>query len=108
MTEPMSRTFVWPSDDGWPYPDGDGTPDDTTVDPSGELDEEIVSLHAAQEHLFDDLDATERRVVEARFGLGGTPTLTLRELSRELGVPRDDLRLAYGTALGKLREHLSG
>lgn len=104
----MPRTFVWPNEDGWPYPDGDGSPDDRTVDPDAELDDDIVSLHAAEAHLFDDLTRMEREVVQARFGLGGAPTRTLRELAHDLGVSHEELRSAYGSALDKLRVHLTG
>ena len=91
----------WPSDEGWPYADGDGATAETT-----ELDDELVSLHAAAPHLFDDLEPVERRVVSARFGLDGGPVRSLKQLQQELGLPRDDLRLAYTEGLAKLRRHL--
>jgi DNA-directed RNA polymerase sigma subunit (sigma70/sigma32) len=91
----------WPSDEGWPYSDVDGAAAETT-----EFDDELVSLHAAQPHLFDDLEPVERRVVRARFGLDGGPARSLKQLQHELGLPRDDLRLAYAEGLAKLRQHL--
>jgi DNA-directed RNA polymerase sigma subunit (sigma70/sigma32) len=91
----------WPSDEGWPYDDGDGSATDTT-----EFDDDLVSLHAAAPHLFDDLEPVERQVVTARFGLDGNPVRSLKELQRELGMPRQDLRTAYADGLAKLRQHL--
>jgi DNA-directed RNA polymerase sigma subunit (sigma70/sigma32) len=91
----------WPSDEGWPYDDGNGATADTV-----ELDDDLVSLHAAAPHLFDDLEPVERQVVSARFGLDGGPPRSLKELQRELGLPRQDLRVAYADGLAKLRKHL--
>jgi DNA-directed RNA polymerase sigma subunit (sigma70/sigma32) len=91
----------WPSDEGWPYDDGDCSTTDTT-----EFDDDLVSLHAAAPHLFDDLEPVERQVVRARFGLDGGPARSLKELQDELGLPRQDLRLAYADGLAKLRKHL--
>jgi RNA polymerase nonessential primary-like sigma factor len=91
----------WPSDEGWPYDDGRGAADDTV-----EFDDELVSLHAAAPHLFDDLEPVERQVLAGRFGLDGGPARSLKELQQELGLPRRDLREAYAGGLAKLRSHL--
>jgi hypothetical protein len=45
-------------------------------------------------------------VVRSRFGLGGCPERTMRELVLDTGLPRDDLRNALGTGLAKLRAQL--
>ncbi|MGH9244351.1 MAG: hypothetical protein ACRD29_08545 [Acidimicrobiales bacterium] len=92
----------WPSDEGWPYPDADAGPNDA----GAELDDDLVSLHAAAPHLLDDLGPVERQVVTARFGLDGRPTRTLKQLQQELGLPHDELRMAYADGLAKLRRHL--
>ena len=94
-------TFVWPAEDGWPYPD----PESDTVDVESGLDDDLVSL-VCDRHVFDRLDPLERTVIESRFGLHGTPIRTLKELHRQLGVPREDLRSAMGSALAKLRAEL--
>ncbi len=93
---------LWPSEDGWPYADGDDGPADTDADP----DDDLVSLHALSPHLFDDLEPLERQVVTGRFGLDGRPSRSIRQLARDLGAPRDDLRAALSAALAKLRAHL--
>jgi DNA-directed RNA polymerase sigma subunit (sigma70/sigma32) len=92
----------WPSEDGWPYPDVERE----EIDRGADLDEDLMSLRAGPPHLFDDLDPLERQVIAARFGLGGAPMRTMKELHAETGLPRADLRSALGSGLGKLRSHL--
>lgn len=94
-------TFVWPAEDGWPYPDSGPE----IVDLDAESDDDLMSLQIPT-HLFDDLEPLERAVIHGRFGLGGTPVRTMQELHAELGVPRPELRAALGTGLEKLRAHL--
>ena len=96
------RSFPWLADEGWPYPDAELE----VVDPAGDLDDDLLSV-MTDAHLFDDLDPLERRVIGARFGLGGTPVRTMKELRTDLGLPREDLRGAMGSGLAKLRAHLT-
>jgi len=100
---------AWPSDEGWPYPDGDADVDllEEPVDVDADPDDDLVCLHAAAPHLFDDLEVLERAVVFARYGLDGRPPRTLRELQHEIGVPRPVLRDALGSGLTKLRQRIS-
>jgi DNA-directed RNA polymerase specialized sigma24 family protein len=95
-------TFVWPTDDGWPYPD---TPSEV-IDLDGEADDDLLSLTSAPAHLLDHLSSLEREVVAARFGLAGHPERSMRELVAETGVPRSELRDALGSGLAKLRVQL--
>jgi DNA-directed RNA polymerase sigma subunit (sigma70/sigma32) len=94
------RSF-WPTEDGWPY--ADTGPEEVAV--GGEADDDLLSLKTP--HLFDDLSSLERQVIDARFGLDGTPVRSMKELHSELGVPRADLRVALGSGLAKLRNHLA-
>jgi DNA-directed RNA polymerase sigma subunit (sigma70/sigma32) len=96
-------TFVWPSDDGWPYPD---SPPDQ-VDFDGEADDDLLNLTAAPAHLLDGLTPLEREVITGRFGLLGTPERTMRELVAGTGRPRSELREALGSGLAKLRTTLN-
>jgi RNA polymerase primary sigma factor len=57
--------------------------------------------------LLQGLDARERQIVSARFGLNG-PERTLRELAGVLGVSAERVRQVEQTALGKLREATLG
>ena len=100
------RSFPWPGDGGWPYDDSDGEVADQTEDLAAGLDDDMLSLHALSGHLYDGLDPLEQQVVRARFGLDGTPARSMRQLHRELGLPRADLRVALGSGLSKLRTHL--
>jgi DNA-directed RNA polymerase sigma subunit (sigma70/sigma32) len=99
----------WPSDEGWPYTDRDDDVMSTDVGPTDgdtEFDDELVSLHAAAPHLFDDLAPIERKVVAGRFGLDGRPARSIDQLQAELGLPPNDLRTAYTEGLAKIRRHL--
>jgi DNA-directed RNA polymerase sigma subunit (sigma70/sigma32) len=99
---------AWPSDEGWPYPDSDAERHcvDDFIDVDADADDDLVSLHAARGHLFDDLGPVERAVITARFGLDGRPPLSIREIQRELGLPRSELRVALGEGLTKLRHRV--
>jgi len=96
-------SYLWPSEDGWPYPDQEGE----QIDFSNELDDDIVSLRASPSRLFDTLDPLERQVISARFGLGGVPIRSMKQLHADLGLPREDLRQALGSGLDKLRTRLA-
>lgn len=91
----------WATDDGWPYAD---TVDDV-MELDGEPDDDMLSLLTSH-HVLDGLDDTERSVVAARFGLGGQPVSTMKELQASTGMPRDALRSALGSGLEKLRVNL--
>jgi DNA-directed RNA polymerase sigma subunit (sigma70/sigma32) len=95
-------TFIWPAEDGWPYPDTGAE----VIDLAAETDDDLMSLRMPSPHLFDDLDPTERRVVTAHFGLGGAGTRSMLELHGELGLSAAELESALSSALDKLRAHL--
>ena len=95
-------SYFLPDEDGWPYPDGG----DGEVDPQAEVDEDILAVASSSPELLEHLDPLERQVVIARYGLGGAPARTLRQLHSELGIPREELRATLGDALGKLRDQL--
>ena len=95
-------TFVWPTDDGWPYPD---SPDEL-VDLESEADDDLLNLTATSEHLLDQLTPLEREVLCARFGLAGTRERSMRELVVDTGRPRQELKDALGSGLAKLRVQL--
>lgn len=98
----MRRTSLHPDDSGWPYPDPTGD----FVDVAGEADDDLIAVRSDR-HLMDGLSPLEREVVTARFGLGGAPLLSMKQLQSSLGLPRADLRIALGSGLDKLRTHLS-
>ena len=95
-------SFVWPNDDGWPYPDTEGE----TIDLDAGVDDDVLTLQAAPSHLFEHLDPLERQVITAHYGLDGQPARSMKQLHTELGLPRADLRQVLGTGLAKLRAEL--
>lgn len=95
------RTFLWPAEDGWPYPDGEGD----QVDLAGEADLDLLAV-STDRHLLDGLDPVERRVVTASFGLGGIDERSISELHDELGMPATEVSHALDSGLAKIRLHL--
>ena len=53
--------------------------------------------------ILDVLNARERRILSARFGLNGTARQTLQEVGAELGITRERIRQLQNVALEKLR-----
>lgn len=98
-------SFLWPNDDGWPYPDAGREPIVLDVD---EMDEDAFALRATARILLDRLNPLERQVITAHYGLGGTPALSMKQLHTELGLPRAELKDALGSGLAKLRDELAG
>lgn len=101
------RTYLWPGDTGWPTPELDEEEPLDVVDLDAELDLDALSLHAPPPHLFDGLTPTERIVLDARFGLGGQPVRSMKELHADLALSRHEVRDVLASALGKLREQLA-
>jgi DNA-directed RNA polymerase sigma subunit (sigma70/sigma32) len=96
-------SFIWPAEDGWPYPDGETE----VIDLDADVDDDLLSLRAPSSHVYDDLDPLERRVLAAYYGLDGAPARSMQQLEDEWGVPTLDLRTALGSGLGKLRAHMA-
>jgi DNA-directed RNA polymerase sigma subunit (sigma70/sigma32) len=102
------RTYLWPGDTGWPLPDQEDAEPYDVVDLEAELDLDALTLHVPPPHLFDGLTSTERTVLGARFGLGGQPVRSMKELHAELDLTRHELRETLASALAKLRDQLAG
>ena len=105
------RTYLWPGDTGWPEIEADEQEDDGLLewveDPTAELDEDALCLHAPPPHLWDELDETERRVLAACFGLDGEPARSMRQVHDDLGLSRTQVRASLVSALTKLRHRLA-
>jgi len=95
-------SYVWPSDDGWPYPDVEG--EEASVDEA--YDEDALVLRAAPPHLFDQLDPFELQVVTAHYGLDGSPPRSIKQLHTDFGQTRAAVRDALAGGLAKLRQRL--
>lgn len=92
---------LFPTDDGWPYPDlADLEPiaDD-------EVDLDVLELRA-DPHAFAGLSKLEYFVVAHRYGLDGPPC-SMKAIARDLACSRAEARDLLGAALAKLRERLT-
>ena len=91
-----------------PLDDGSGTGatfGDSLRDPRAEEAYDELALRMAAEEipgLLTHLSERERRVIDARYGLGG-PERTLRELGEELGISAERTRQIEQTALETMR-----
>ena len=109
----MARSTLplYPSDDGWPYPDLPGADAGAgsrhwTVEPVAEEEIDLDRLELiADPHAFGDLTPLERFVVERRFGFAGPP-MSMKRLRDELGCSHGELRAVLGAAIDKLRTRL--
>ena len=92
---------LFPTDDGWPYPD---------VAPLEPLVEDDIDLDALElrfdPHAYSDLTELERFAVSHRYGLDGPPC-SMKDLARELDCSHAEARDVLGSALGKLRTRLT-
>ena len=111
MTAPVPRrdngtmsSFIWPNEDGWPYPDGEDESPQLANDL--DLDDDVLSLRSPTSHVFDSLEPLERQVIQARYGLNGQPARSMKQLGAELGLDRAGLREVLGSGLHKLRTQL--
>jgi DNA-directed RNA polymerase sigma subunit (sigma70/sigma32) len=90
---------LFPSDDGWPYPDATGL--DLAADAV-----DFDALEMLGPHAYDALDASERDALFLHFGLQGNHALTMKELGPALGCSRTEARALVGTAIDKVRVQL--
>jgi len=68
-------------------------------------DEVLVKLeNDALAKLLDKLSINEKRVVIKRFGLFGSPQLTLEEIGNQIGVTRERIRQIQNIAIKKLKK----
>lgn len=64
------------------------------------------NMHMQLDDLLEVLNERERKIVVARFGLGGETPKTLEEVGEEFGVTRERIRQLQNIALKKLRRAL--
>jgi hypothetical protein len=102
--DPMPRmhsTFpLFPTDDGWPYPDGwrEESSDD-------DIDLDALELRA-DPHAFDALTAAEYTVLQNRFGFSG-PACSMKDIARDLGCSHAAAAEILGSAIDKVRTRLT-
>ncbi len=97
----MNSTLpLFPSDDGWPYPDAPGT---EQIADMPDLD----ALELLGPRAFVTLTDAERDALFWHFGLQGQTALSMKELAVALGCTRTEARDLVGSAIDKVRVHLS-
>lgn len=96
-------TFVWPSEDGWPYPDAARE----WADPATAADDDDLLSIRVDAHLLDGLEPLERQVLASCFGLDGRAVRSLEELHDDLGMPTADVETLLASGLTKLRSRLA-
>ncbi len=100
---PARRLPLFPTDDGWPYPDA---PNGLDIVDDTEPDLDALELQA-DKHAFDTLTPAERDAVMWRFGLDGGTPLSLKDLGPKLGCTRTEARDLLGAGIDKLRTRLT-
>lgn len=101
----MARSTLplYPTDDGWPYPDS-AVEHDQVDDVEVDLDRlELIADH----HAFDSLSSLERHVISRRFGFDGRPA-SMKELAAEFRCTHAEAAAIVGGAVDKLRVRLTG
>jgi hypothetical protein len=104
----MARsTFpLFPTDDGWPYPDS-ATVMLGGIEPMAdeEIDLDALELRA-DPHAFDTLSPVEYEALSRRFGLHGPPE-SMKQLCHDLGYTHAEAREVLGRAIDKMRTRLN-
>jgi hypothetical protein len=97
---------LFPTDEGWPYPDL--ADERFEVDPvaDGEPDLDDLDLRI-DPHAFAKLDDRERRALFAHFGLDGGEAVAMKGLALRMGCSRREARDLVGSAIDKVRRHLT-
>jgi hypothetical protein len=108
----MPSLPLYPTDDGWPYPDtlsldpGTSTVGGPVPGTDDGVDLDLLELRA-DPHAYADLTELEYFAVSWRYGVGdGAAPHSMKELAAELGCTHAEARDVLGGALDKLRRRL--
>lgn len=96
--------FVWPSEDGWPYPDVEADLADPTV---AAEDDDRLCFQISGRRVLGGLNPVERQVITARFGLDGRGIRSFEQIHAAMGVSPAQAADAMGSGLAKLRRSLA-
>lgn len=83
----------------------DRLPDEATGDPADRIQEQTIQ--SSLDRWLEQLDDTQRAVVESRFGLHGYEDSALEGVAQELGVTRERVRQIQISALRQIRNILT-
>jgi RNA polymerase primary sigma factor len=84
------------------YQDGFAAPG--TGSDEHEREEAQDQRQAAVAQFLDRLDKRERRILASRYGIGGGPELSLKQIGHGLGISKERVRQIEYRALAKLRK----
>src|SRR6187551_2827156 len=108
----MSSLPLFPTDDGWPYPDATfsefGASQLGAMEQAADDDVDLDLLELRVDpHAYADLTELEYFAVSWRYGVGtsGTPH-SMKDLASELDCNHAEAREVLGAALDKLRRRL--
>ena len=106
----MSSLPLFPTDDGWPYPDVTfsefGASQLGAIEQAADDDVDLDLLELRVDpHAYADLTELEYFAVSWRYGLTGEPH-SMKNLALELGCNHAEARAVLGGALDKLRQRL--
>ena len=106
---------LYPTDDGWPYPDGphlDGPGSERAgapwaTEPTADDDVDLDALELRLDpHAFGSLTELEYFAVNHRYGLECDPC-SMKELARAMGCTHAEAAVVLGSAIDKLRTRLT-
>jgi hypothetical protein len=92
---------LFPSDDGWPYPDAVGL----ELEADDDIDLDALELRC-DPHVFADLTELEHFMVTHRYGLACNPC-SMKELALWLDCSHAEASAVLGAAIDKLRTRLT-
>ena len=92
---------LYPSDDGWPYPDTLGA----ELESDDEVDLDALELRI-DPHAYADLTEREHFAVFHRFGLDGD-ACSMLELARAMDCTDAEAAVVLSAAIDKLRDRLT-
>jgi hypothetical protein len=103
MTVSRATYPLFPTDDGWPYPD---VPADELGVTCADDDVDLDALELEVDpRAFADLSPVEHEALSRRFGLCRSPE-SMKELARSLGCSHAEAADHLGCALAKVRARL--
>lgn len=100
---PRSTLPLFPTDEGWPYPDAATLPDPAD---GSEVDLDALELRADPQ-VYSSLSELEQSALFLRFGLHGETEHSMKQLGRALGCTHAEARSLVGSAIDKVRTRLS-